>query len=223
MDNLSNMKFEAPINSDRAKEDKKMLIFHFRHQHHRRGKHIQRQECRRLSATPTTLESFFMFSIVFLLLCLLMVAINHAGFPIVTEACYKFPDGVRDPCIDLNCPFGAECIRSKDGKKAECVCPQKCYTFGDSVGSRPVCGSDGRDYPNDCELRRRACAHNKSIESKFPGRCDPCDQIDCPVTQVCQLDENRNPICRCNAICNLDFKPVCASDGEFISLSSFPF
>src|SRR5205085_1916527 len=52
-DNLSNMKLEPLINSDQAEEDKKMLIFHFRHQHHRRGKHMKRLECRRLSATPT--------------------------------------------------------------------------------------------------------------------------------------------------------------------------
>ncbi|KAI1287382.1 Agrin [Halotydeus destructor] len=130
------------------------------------------------------------------------------------QSCYKFPSDVRDPCLDLVCQYGADCIRSKDGKKADCLCPEKCYTYGDSVGSRPVCGSDGRDYPNECELRRRACKESKDIVAKFPGRCDPCDGVDCPTNQVCQLDEARNPICRCNAVCSLDFKPVCGYDGK---------
>lgn len=167
------------------------------------------------SCRSSPLFSFFLFTVLITsFLILLLIGIDQLGFPTLIEACYKFPDGVKDPCVDLDCQFGSECIRSRDGKKAECVCPEKCFTYGDSVGSRPVCGSDGRDYPNDCELRRRACSFNITIEPRFSGRCDPCDSIDCPVNQVCQLDDNRNPICRCNAICNLDFKPICASDGE---------
>lgn len=62
------------------------------------------------------------------LLLLLLLSVQGS------EACYKFADDVRDPCLDVRCQFGADCLRSKDGKKAECVCPQKCYTYGDSVG-----------------------------------------------------------------------------------------
>ena len=43
---------------------------------------------------------------------------------------------------------------------------------------------------------------------------DPCDGVECPSAQVCQLDGQRNPICRCNAICEDDLKPVCGSDGK---------
>ena len=43
---------------------------------------------------------------------------------------------------------------------------------------------------------------------------DPCDGVECPASQICQLDDHRNPICRCNAVCNQDFKPVCGSDGK---------
>lgn len=49
--------------------------------------------------------------------------------------------------------------------------------------------------------------------SPFTLRADPCEGVECPTNQVCQLDDNRNPICRCNAICSLDLKPVCGSNG----------
>ena len=47
----------------------------------------------------------------------------------------------------------------------------RCSSYGDSVGSRPVCGSDGRDYPNMCELHKSSCLANRMIDVKFQGAC----------------------------------------------------
>jgi len=38
--------------------------------------------------------------------------------------------------------------------------------------------------------------------------------VRCPESQICLLDANRNPICKCNAACGDEFEPVCASDGN---------
>ncbi|XP_015793858.1 agrin-like [Tetranychus urticae] len=141
----------------------------------------------------------------------LIILFGHLSYSL--ETCYKFTSAAGDPCKSLECSFGAECIRTRDGKRAECVCPEKCYTYGDSVGSRPVCGSDGRDYPNECELRRKACVSNKEISVKFQGKCDPCEEVQCPASQICQLDDNRNPICRCNAV-EEEIIIICGSDGK---------
>lgn len=89
----------------------------------------------------------------------------------VTHGCYKFPADVPDPCLDKQCHFGAQCRPSPDGQTGECVCPEKCATYGDSRGSRPVCGTDGMDYPNVCQLQRTACKMKREIEVKFQGLC----------------------------------------------------
>lgn len=89
----------------------------------------------------------------------------------LTLGCYKFPADVKDPCIDKKCHFGSKCRPTLDGSSPECICVEKCATYGDSRGSRPVCGSDGRDYPNVCELERTACKEMREITIKYQGHC----------------------------------------------------
>lgn len=88
-----------------------------------------------------------------------------------TSSCYVFPDDQRDPCIGKLCSYGAQCMPSLDGLTARCLCPEHCDTFGDNVGSTPVCGMDGHDYDNSCEMKRVSCREMKDIERKFDGRC----------------------------------------------------
>ncbi|XP_054715536.1 agrin-like [Uloborus diversus] len=119
---------------------------------------------------------------------------------------------VQDPCEGKECRYGSSCKTTLDGKSAQCVCAESCsFSDDDAVA---VCGSDGKKYRNACELKKTSCREMRHIEVKFTGVCDPCDGYECLPTQVCQLDENRNAICRCNSVCSPDFRPVCGSDGK---------
>ena len=54
------------------------------------------------------------FTAVLLVLCSLLCT---------CDGCYAFPPGVRDPCLDERCAFGAQCYVSLDGGSARCqVC-----------------------------------------------------------------------------------------------------
>lgn len=100
------------------------------------------------------------------LIAFLLLSTIHSAL-----GCYKFSSDMRDPCLDMECHFGSRCRPSTDGRVAECACVGKCASYGDSRGSRPVCGSDGRDYPNVCELERTSCSETREIRIKFQGHC----------------------------------------------------
>ena len=101
------------------------------------------------------------FSSIFFLLCCFHYA----------SSCYVYPPDVQDPCADKQCSFGAMCKPSLDGLTARCQCPQRCSNYGDDVDSVAICGTDGKDYDNKCEMRRAACRDMMEIEVKYEGRC----------------------------------------------------
>ena len=71
----------------------------------------------------------------------------------------------RNPCDDVTCGANAECVASSMSG-ARCVCPQQCPRY-----LRPVCGSDGRTYDNECELRRVTCENGDDVSVDFVGVC----------------------------------------------------
>ena len=87
------------------------------------------------------------------------------------SSCYVYPADLKDPCREKKCSFGAHCAPSIDGLTARCQCQVQCDTYGDNVGSRHLCASDGRDYNNACHMRRIACRDMTDIHKKFDGKC----------------------------------------------------
>lgn len=86
-------------------------------------------------------------------------------------------------CKDKRCDFGSVCIEST--LSPQCVCPENCDQYltanerqlmnemnANMGGGKPaVCGSDGNDYVNECELRRTMCLKRRTLTVKFIGKC----------------------------------------------------
>ncbi|XKL68114.1 hypothetical protein PGB90_003605 [Kerria lacca] len=89
----------------------------------------------------------------------------------LADTCYVFPADSSDPCRNHVCQYGARCIPSEDGRNATCECPLNCPNYGDHSRSRPVCGADGLDYTNHCEMKKTACTSNINITVKYEGYC----------------------------------------------------
>ncbi|KAK0085143.1 hypothetical protein PV326_006014 [Microctonus aethiopoides] len=89
----------------------------------------------------------------------------------ISDGCYIFPKEIKDPCRNVNCSLGSQCVRSRDGTDAKCECLKSCPNLGDHEGSGPVCGTDGVDYQSVCELNRLACANGTNVTVAFRGKC----------------------------------------------------
>uniref|UniRef100_UPI0040386C35 agrin-like n=1 Tax=Callospermophilus lateralis TaxID=76772 RepID=UPI0040386C35 len=147
------------------------------------------------------------------------------------------PCGSRDPCSNVTCSFGSTCVPSANGQTASCLCPTTCR--GAPEGT--VCGSDGMDYPVECQLLRQACARQENIFRKFDGPCGECPPhvgllslgmqaitltLACPPPNPCQgAHADTNPVCHVNPrtrrpemllrpeTCPPWHLPVCGDDG----------
>ncbi|XP_078681741.1 uncharacterized protein LOC144916488 [Branchiostoma floridae x Branchiostoma belcheri] len=82
--------------------------------------------------------------------------------------CFAGVTGVRD------CKYGAE----YDEVKGQCVCRFACRRL-----YRPVCGTDGKGYVNDCAMAAAACESQREIRSIDSSLCleyDLGDATDIP-------------------------------------------
>ncbi|XP_039883577.1 tomoregulin-2a [Simochromis diagramma] len=132
-------------------------------------------------------------------------------------------------CDTNTCKFDGECLRI--GNMVTCICDFKCNN--DYV---PVCGSNNKNYQNECFLRRDACKQQSEVLIVSEGDC-PADAgsgsgddggegsaetglketSTCDICQFgaeCDVDAE-DVWCVCNIDCShISFNPVCASDGR---------
>lgn len=73
-----------------------------------------------------------------------------------------------DPCEDYDCegqrPYS---VCQVEGTFALCVCEYDCS----SLKRDPVCGSDGRTYKNECELKKFSCQKGANVTVLHKGEC----------------------------------------------------
>ena len=73
------------------------------------------------------------------------------------------PDAECDS--NYNCHHGGRCTMIMTGKTI-CRCPIVCTKEYD-----PVCGSDGRTFPNPCVVKYESCLRQKNISIVHYGHC----------------------------------------------------
>ncbi|XP_030277762.1 agrin isoform X6 [Sparus aurata] len=124
----------------------------------------------------------------------------------------KGPCSLKDPCSEVTCSYGSTCVQSSDGLSAKCMCPLGC----EGKAEKTVCGSDGKDYRNECELHQHACKNQKNIRVQYQGPCDPCKDNENSLSQMCRVEAiTRQPLrFGLPESCTSDDEPLCASDGQ---------
>ncbi|XP_026465253.1 agrin-like [Ctenocephalides felis] len=102
----------------------------------------------------------------------------------------------HSPCVDHHCSqIGSHCILDANNRP-KCECVQYCSpkVFKDDW----ICGDDGVDYRNICELQKASCLAKTTITALYNGTCDPCAHMTCPHGTICVLDQQtRQAKCDC--------------------------
>lgn len=70
-----------------------------------------------------------------------------------------------NPCDLIKCGPGQECDIDQFGV-ASCQCPPSC-----EPKMQPVCGSNGRTFDNECELKRQSCLLRQELSVMHEGEC----------------------------------------------------
>ncbi|CAB1329550.1 unnamed protein product [Coregonus sp. 'balchen'] len=121
-------------------------------------------------------------------------------------------EALKDPCSEMTCSYGSTCIQSSDGLSAKCMCPLSC----DGKPEQVMCGSDGQDYRNECELHKQACHTKKNVRLQRQGSCNPCKDRENNLNVACRVEpRTHQPLTfPLPESCPPVNEPLCASDGQ---------
>lgn len=142
-----------------------------------------------------------------------------------TEICFQLSRGVRkcvDACSKLSCGPNALCITSNH--KSTCICSE-----GHTGDPNEGCQIEGRVHGckshTDCEPGHICVLTEANIKECV----DPCKTVACGRSEVCRLDERKNPVCYCKetfawnpvtSACEKPSVPDCITDEDCKNIES---
>lgn len=72
---------------------------------------------------------------------------------------------ILDPCLKTKCKYYSVC-EALDEDKATCTCQSICSKL-----YKPICGTDGKTYANECQMKSSSCKQKKTIDVLQQGSC----------------------------------------------------
>ncbi|KAK3101583.1 hypothetical protein FSP39_004642 [Pinctada imbricata] len=118
-----------------------------------------------------------------------------------------------NPCRGITCPYG-DCVIDRNNNPV-CKCLPKCEPV-----VKPVCGSNGMNFDNECKLRQYACTNKiKDLGVLKEGNCagEGCGTVKkCEYFSFCNgTGHDAACICPTNMSCEYQTEaPVCGNDSK---------
>ncbi|XP_062500515.1 agrin-like [Corticium candelabrum] len=131
------------------------------------------------------------------------------------------------PCINCNKTSDCSDYGDCDLKTHRCWCIRPCPPANNSTR---ICGSDGKTYPNTCQMEITSCQQHRLVTVAHQGPChinrQTTENLFEPVAEptYCVIDSQCidygqcvQNFCVCERVCPEVYSPVCGNDGHTYS------
>lgn len=105
----------------------------------------------------------------------------------------KYHGQCQKDCRNVQCPTNKICLLVKNTGEPMCYPRNYCDA---SLDPEPVCGTNGRTYPNICAMRLSVNRYGRTPELAHKGPCvNECRSDLCQTHKICVYSKSQRPTC----------------------------